>query len=202
MLIIAESQNVFDVSDIRACYYTVDKEKNVSVHIGYPSDRPINTESDHECTSHNVIYSAFNMEVCLALIKCIAASLTSDCKVFDVNANVERIAQLEVWIKEVIKTTNRINNQAGQPTTWEVQPYALEITLRLEGFMEENHIYNEDASVLVSAMVKAGILDAIDFDDDGSELLGVVDTSDPLLKVLDILLGIKYSPILDLIQSE
>lgn len=192
MLIIAESQNVFDASDIRACYYTVDPQSDmVYVHIGYPSNQSINTESDHGCTNHNVIYKAANKEPCLALIKCIAASLTRDCKVFDVNANVKRMTQLAKWEDKVVEIAEELKGKT-------LELGVIEVTQQLEKSMEEDdHFHDQNATVLVSAMVEAGILRV-----EGTDWAFKVDVVYPVdfLKVLDILLGIEHSPVLDLID--
>ena len=185
MLIIAESHHVFDAHDIRACYYTVDKEKQVSVHIGYPSDQPVKPESDHQCTVHNVIYSAHNMDLCLALIKCITASLTSNCKVFDVNANVERIVQLEQWVEAVVFIIEGIIEVGNRPTT-------AEVARQLEDEMKGYGIYDEDASEFVTLMIDAGILSI------EHHIISINNKTPTMLEVLDALLGINdHSPVLD-----
>ena len=153
MLIIAESQHVFNAHDIRACYWTEGKGGMVYVHIGYPSDQPIKPDCDHQCTVHNVIYKSADIDLCLSLIQCITASLiNSDCKVFDVNANVERIALLAKWLDNVVSIVEQMIERGEQPDT-------VFVTLGLERIMEEyHHIYDQDASKLVSLMIEAGIL--------------------------------------------
>ena len=186
MLIISESQDVFNAHDIRACYYTVNDEKRVSVHIGYPSDQPVKPNSDHKCTVHNVIYSAHNMELCLALIKCITASLTSNCKVFYVNANVERVAQLEKWVQAVIGFIQQQNAMFETPT-------GVQVAQHLEKVMKADHINAPDASGFVSMMIDAGIL----FIKNNEISIANIQTS-----IFDTVLGInKHSPILNVETS-
>ena len=113
MLIIKEDGDVLDTEGMRKdCYMKCGKHDMIYLYIGDPSDPGVDPEADDPRATNNMLYKTTDRDMCIALIRCIVASLANDCKVFNTIGNVKRIAELEAYKENTVNFIKERSDQA------------------------------------------------------------------------------------------